>query len=122
MPEPSDLEGRPAVPPDLPSAPPRSTADGAAPASSTQAEAKRRRKIWLSYGTTAVLLIIISVMWLVAGPSGGDTTSDFFAGMALALIGVWGLAWWIGRRGGSSYSRAFNKTQDERDKAIWRSA
>jgi len=88
------------------------------------AKASRRRKVrMLAMACSAVLLIILTFAWL-RDPEHreAEPLSGYVTGVTMAIFAFWLIGWWVRRRGGSSYSRALDGTQDERDELIWKSA
>ncbi|PHP53239.1 hypothetical protein [Actinomyces ruminis] len=100
--------------------------DARTPAASNPqpAKAARRRKVrMLAMACSAVLLIILTFAWL-RDPEHreAEPLSGYVTGVTMAICAFWLIGWWVRRRGGSSYSRALDGTQDERDELIWKSA
>ncbi|MBW3068305.1 hypothetical protein GZ998_02070 [Actinomyces sp. 594] len=88
------------------------------------AKAARRRKTrTITAVLSIVMLIVVTVAW-VYDPARreADSLSGYVSGVAMGIFALWLIGRWVRRRGGSSYSRALDGTQDERDEQIWKSA
>lgn len=85
--------------------------------------AHRRKGRILTMVLSGILLIVLTAAWL-RDPEHreADSLSGYVSGAAAAIFVAWLIGWWVRRRGGSSYSRALDGTQDERDELIWKSA
>ncbi|MDO4900466.1 hypothetical protein [Actinomyces sp.] len=88
------------------------------------AKASRRRKVRIASFIAAVVLLIVLAVAFVHNPGRreADSLSGYVTGVTAAIFAFWLIGWWVRRRGGSSYSRALDGTEDERDELIWKSA
>ncbi|MBE6482484.1 MAG: hypothetical protein E7Z94_08985 [Actinomyces ruminicola] len=85
--------------------------------------ARRRKERMVSIIAAVLLLIAFTAVWMRKPEHRAlDSLSGYMTGISMAVFAGWIIGWWVRRRGGSSYSRALDGTQDERDELIWKSA